>query len=71
MKENPYNELGEKLDKMISKEESILSTLRLIAFLFCAILLLLWSIGNDKRIKNTTPSTTNEVQTTTESEVIK
>ena len=66
MKENPYNELGEKLDKMISKENSILSALRLIVILFCVILLLLLSIGNNKQIEDKTSST---IQTTTESEV--
>lgn len=67
MKENPYNELGEKLDKMISKENSILSALRLIVILFCVILLLLLSIGNNKQIEDKTSST---IQTTTESEAI-
>ena len=66
MKENPYNEVGEKLDKMISKENSILSALRLIVILFCVILLLLLSIGNNKQIEDKTSST---IQTTTESEV--
>lgn len=66
MKENPYNELGEKLDKMISKENSILSALHLIVILFCVILLLLLSIGNNKQIEDKTSST---IQTTTESEV--